>query len=101
MAQIDKCEGNMMRTQPISNLAVKADQEGTEFVNPSETALTDKPPLVDFRIEKTLATPLGLLPVALVLRHIRDKAMIETDLARIAGVKGGISIEKRAFEHDA
>ena len=93
MTQVDQCESDVMRTQKVSILAVEADEQGTELVDPGETALIGEAVLVDCGVEQALAPSLWLFAVACVFGDIGDELMIETHAACLTGVKGSVGVE--------
>lgn len=102
MTQVDHSESDVMSTQAIGIFAVVADQQGAELVDPGETAFTGgEAALVDLRIEQTLAPAPGPFPIAGVLRDVGHELVIEADLTRLTGIKGGIGIEIGACNRQA
>ena len=74
--------------------AVIAQSQSPKFVNPSEGSLAGKPLIINGLIKQTLASAFDVLLIALVLSHIRNQTMIETNFTRIAGVESTIGVEK-------
>lgn len=83
-----------MCTQETDIIPLKANQQAFEFVHPRKGAFGTKASGIDRRIEQALAPAFGLVAIARVLRDVGDQAMIETGLARLAGIKRHIRIEK-------
>ena len=78
MVQVDQCESDVMRTQEVGILAVKADEQGTEFVDPGKTAFTGEAVFIDFDVEQALATSFGSGTVSCVFCDIGDDLVIWT-----------------------
>lgn len=93
MTQVDQSKSDVMRTQEVGILAVEADEQGAELVDPGETALTGKAVFVDLGVEQALAPSLWLFPVPYVFRDIRDELVIEAHAACVTGVKGSVGVE--------
>src|SRR5690606_29184599 len=73
----------------------KADEQGTKLIDPGKAAFGGKAMLVNRSVEQTFAPTFGGFAVALVLGDVGNDAVIETDLARIAGIEGTVGVEKR------
>ena len=86
-----------MGTQEASIVPFKANQQAFEFVHPRKGAFRTEASRIDRRIEQALAPAFSLLAIARVLRDVGNQTMIETGLARLAGVKRHIRIEICAF----
>ena len=83
-----------MTSQEMGILEIKTKQKSAKLVNPSKGTLTHKTVLVDFRIEKSLASTFDRFTIALVFSHVGDNLMIETDFSRIFVVKRVNRIEE-------
>ena len=95
MTQVDERENDMMRTQEMGILAVIADQQSAELVDPGEIAFAAEAPFVDVGVEQALASASGRLAVALVLCDVRDHLVVEAHLARRTGVERAVRVEER------
>ncbi len=82
-----------MSPQEVHILAVEANEQGAELVNPGEATLIGEAQLVDLGIKQTLAPTLGLLAIAGILRDVGDQLVAEADAASVAGIKGRIGVE--------
>ena len=87
----------MMEPEAMSRFALKSDQQGLEFVNPSEGSLIDETALVYHRVEISFASRLDLLSVALVLRNVRLDPAIPQHFSRRSRIEATIRIEARTF----
>ena len=94
MAQVDHRESDVVATHEVHILAVKTDEQSSEFVDPGKGTLTGKTMFVDVGIEKTLTTAFGMLAAAPVFGNVRNDTMIEAHLASRFGVKGAVGIEE-------
>ena len=95
MAQVDHSKHNMVSTQEMGVLTVKADEHGAELIHPGKTALVGKAALVHLGVEQTFASTLGGFAVTPVLSDVGDDAVAEADLACLTGIEGTISVEER------
>ena len=93
MTKVDQSKGEMMSAQKVGVLAVIANEQGAELINPGETAFTGETLLVDGRVEKTLTPAFDGFAVALVLTDIGNDLMIEANLARVPRIKSAVGIE--------
>jgi len=95
MAQVDHSECDMVSTQEVGVLTVKADEQSSELIDPGKAVFGSKAMLVNRSVEQTFAPTFGGFAVALVLGDVGDQAMVEADLAGFTGVEGTVSVEKR------
>lgn len=100
MAEIDESENDEMRAHEVRRFAVKANQQGAEFVDPGKGSLTGEAQLVDSGVEQAFAPKLGALAGASVLDDVGNDMVVEADLAGGFGIKGGISTEVAASNLD-
>ena len=76
MPEIDQRERDVMKAETIGCFAFETDQQGLEFVNPRERALTNKAPLVRLLVEMAFPSTFHVFSIALVLRDVRNDAAI-------------------------
>ncbi len=95
MTQVNHGESEMMPTEKVDIFPIITDQQSPELVDPGEATLTAEALFVDIGIEQAFTPTFDRLAIAVVLGDVGNKAMIETDLARIAGVEGAVGIEQR------
>ena len=93
MTQINECKSEMMSAKKVDVLAVKANEQGSEFVHPGKTAFTGETSFVDDCVEEAFTSPFGLFRVTLVLADVRNDAVIETDFAGFERIKGAAGVE--------
>lgn len=84
-----------MKPHPIHLLALKANEQPLELVDPGERTLVHKALFVDGLVKMTLPSTLGMLPIALVFGNIRPHPSVPEHLSSLFGVKRTISVEKR------
>jgi hypothetical protein len=94
MTQVDQSKNDMMSAQEMSIFPVKPDEQGSEFVDPSQAVFTGKAPFVNRCVEQTFAPAFRGFAVALVLGNIGDHPILETGLARLTGIEGAVGVEK-------
>ena len=82
MTKVNERKREMMRTEKVGILAIKADKQRSELIHPGETAFTAEALLVDRRVEETFPSTFGEFPVAFILVNVGNDVVIETDLAR-------------------
>lgn len=101
MAQVDHRESDVVATHEVHILAIKTDEQSSEFVDPGKGALTGKTMFVDVGIEKALTTSFGMLAVAPVFGNVRNDTMIEAHFTSRFGVKSTIGIEVSTLKIEA
>jgi hypothetical protein len=79
-------------------LAVKSDEQGTECIDPGQSVFAGKASPVDLSVEEAFAPAFRRFAVTLVLSNVGNDPMIETDLARLTGIKGTVGVEECAGE---
>ncbi len=97
MPEIDQRERDVMKAETIGCFPFKADQQGLEFVNPGECALTDEASLVRLLVEMSFPSTFYPFSIPLVLRDVGNDATIPQQLAGCAGIEAAISIKQGAF----
>ena len=70
MTQVNHSKGDVMSAKKVSILAIKADEQSAELVNPGEGAFTDEPLPIKLSVEQTFTPTLGCFAVAFVLGDI-------------------------------
>src|SRR5689334_12526450 len=93
MTEVDQGKDNMMSRQEVNILAVKADYDSPELVNPGETTLGDETALVYLGIEQAFATRFWRLATTLIFWCVGDKAIVEAGFASILGIESLVGIE--------
>lgn len=84
-----------MSTQKVGILAIKADEQRAELVNPGETAFIDEPLPIKLSVEQPFTPTLGCFAVAFVLGDVGNHAMIEAHFTPIPGIEGTVGVEQR------
>ena len=94
MAQVNERKSKMMSAKKVGVLAVITNEQCSEFVNPSKTALTAETLLVNQGIEQAFAPTFRLFSVPLVLANVGDDTVIETDFPCFQRIKSTVSVEE-------
>jgi hypothetical protein len=84
---------NVMSAHKVSRFAVKANEQGTELVNPGEGSLSGETQLVDFRVEEPFRSAFGLFARTLVFDNVGNDLGVEARPAGGFGIKSGIGVE--------
>ena len=95
--KIDQGEPKMMESETVCCFPFKADQQGLEFVNPSECSLIHEAMGIYLVVKLSFAATLHGLAVPFVFSNIGNQPMIPEQLPRRAGIKAAISIEEGTF----
>ena len=93
MTQVNECKSEMMSTEKVGVLAVKANEQRSELIHPGKTALTAETLLVDGGIEETFPSAFGGFPVAFILTNVGNDTVIEADFPCLQRIKSAVSIE--------
>lgn len=95
--QIDQRERDVVGTQKTSLVLFKTNKQAFELVHPGKGMFAPETVLVDLGIEAALPAPFRTLPIARILRDIRNQAVIEARFAGITGIKSFVGIEISAL----
>ncbi len=87
----------MMESETIRCFPFETDQQGLEFVNPSERSLTHEASLVRSLVELSFPSMFDVFPIALVLRNVRNDATIPQQFPSCTRVKAAIGIKESPF----
>jgi hypothetical protein len=86
-----------MKSEPIAVLALEADQQCSELINPSKRSFNRKPLLVDFTMKISLSSTFGLFAIAFVLWNVRTNPSVPEQFPCFSRIKGSISVEESTF----
>ncbi len=75
--------------------ALKADQQGLEFVNPCERSFTDEAALVHSRVEISFPSTLDRFSVAFIFRNVGLDPPIPQQFPRCARIEAAIHVKDR------
>jgi hypothetical protein len=95
-SQINQCVRHSLHTIVPWLDAFKAPQQPLELIFPRTGPLDTHASSMDGFVEEPLASALGALAVAGILREVGDHAGIEPALARVWRVKAAIKVERGA-----
>jgi hypothetical protein len=87
----------MMKSETVRCFPFKADQQGLEFVNPSECSLIHEAMGIYLVVKLSFAATLHGLAVPFVFSNIGNQPMIPEQLPRSTGIKAAIGIEEGTF----
>ena len=93
LSEIDEGEGEEFEAEVMALLGLKAQEQALEFILPGESPFHGEASGIQRGIKKTLAPPLGLLPIARILFDIGLQPRIKDGLAIGFTVKARIQIE--------
>lgn len=82
MTQINERESEMVSAKKVGILAVIANKQGTELIDPSKATFRREALFVNRRVEQAFPSAFGRFAVAFVLRNVGNDLMVETDFAR-------------------
>ena len=97
MPEIDQRERDVMKAETIGCFPFETDQQGLEFVNPGERALTHKASLVRLLVKMSFSSTFDAFPIALVLRNVRNDATIPQQFSCCSRVKAAVGVEECTF----
>ncbi len=101
MTEVDEGVDDVVSAHEVRCFPVKANQQGTELVNPSKSPLTGKAQFVDIAVEQAFASAFGTLTGTRVFHDVGNELVIEACPASRFGVKGSIGIEVAACDGNA
>ena len=101
MTQINERESEMVSAQKVSIFAVIANEQGTELIDPGKATFRGEALFVNGRVEQAFPSAFGRFAVAFVLSNVGNDLVIETNLARIHGIKGTVGVEIRSGDGQA
>ena len=87
----------MMESETIGCFALKADQQGLEFVNPCKRSFTHEAMGIHLAVKMPFAAPLHRLAIAFIFSDIGNQAMIPEQLPSSTGIKAAICVEEGTF----
>ena len=87
----------MMESETIGCFALKADQQGLEFINPSERSFTHEAMRIYLAVKMPFTATLHRLAVPFIFSNIGNQAMIPEQLPGSTGIKAAISVEEGTF----
>jgi hypothetical protein len=97
LPEIDQGEPKMMESETIGCFALKADQQGLEFVNPGERSFTHEAMGIHCAVKMPLTAPLHRLAVPFIFSTIGNQGLIPEQLPGSTGIKAAIGVEEGTF----
>ncbi len=83
----------MMESQTIGRFALKADQQGLEFVNPRERPFTHEAMLVHNRVEMSFSPTLDRFAITLIFRNVGFHSTIPQQFPSRTCIEATIHVE--------
>ena len=97
VSQIDHCERDQMKSEPIAVFALEPDQQCSELINPGKRSLNHEPLLVDLAMKMPLSPTFDPFAIPFVLRNVGTHPSVPEQFACFSCIKGRISVKVGTF----